>query len=261
MNGAPFYESDRALGEYLLFHYGKAEELLPWPEGPVAALNYPVRCVSECVEAALVPGNARGLDLGCAVGRSTFELARSCTEVVGIDFSHRFIEVANQLQRDGVVEYRYVEEGQITKPATAEVPGDIDRARVRFEQGDAQGLRPGLGIFDVVLMANLVDRLADPERCLSALPDLVKPGGQLILSTPCTWLEEYTPLERWLGGFGQGGRPVRTLDGLRDRLEPRFELLQVRDLPFLIREHARKYQWSVAQASCWRRTRSDGQGG
>jgi hypothetical protein len=30
-------------------------------------------------------------------------------------------------------------------------------------------------------------------------------------------------------------------------------LESIRDLPFLLREHARKYQWSVAQASLWRR--------
>jgi hypothetical protein len=27
----------------------------------------------------------------------------------------------------------------------------------------------------------------------------------------------------------------------------------VKDLPFLIREHARKFQWSVAEATIWRR--------
>jgi hypothetical protein len=27
----------------------------------------------------------------------------------------------------------------------------------------------------------------------------------------------------------------------------------VKDLPFLIREHARKFQWSVALATVWRR--------
>jgi hypothetical protein len=46
---------------------------------------------------------------------------------------------------------------------------------------------------------------------------------------------------------------VSTLQGLKNRLEADFQLLQTLDLPFLIREHARKYQWSVAQASCWLR--------
>jgi len=34
----------------------------------------------------------RALDLGCAVGRSSFELAREYQEVVGIDISQTFID-------------------------------------------------------------------------------------------------------------------------------------------------------------------------
>jgi 2-polyprenyl-3-methyl-5-hydroxy-6-metoxy-1,4-benzoquinol methylase len=44
----------------------------------------------QCFDAQ--PANTqRALDIGCAVGRSSFELARNFKEVVGIDFSHRFV--------------------------------------------------------------------------------------------------------------------------------------------------------------------------
>jgi putative 4-mercaptohistidine N1-methyltranferase len=191
------------------------------------------------------------LDLGCAVGRATFELARHCSAVIGIDYSHRFIEVARHLQQQGSIAYDYVEEGLLTTSAAAQVPAGIDRRRVTFEQGDAQALRPDLGQFDVVLMANLVDRLRDPSRCLSALPSHLRTGGQLILTTPCTWLEDYTPRSHWLGGFEQDGRPVKTLAMLQRVLEPHFTLARTLDMPFVIREHARKFQWSVAQATVW----------
>jgi putative 4-mercaptohistidine N1-methyltranferase len=185
------------------------------------------------------------------VGRSSFELARYCAEVVGIDFSRRFIEVARHLQDRGSITCAYLEEGYLTTPATAIVPRDLDRSRVAFEQGDAHDLRPTLGRFDVVLAANLVDRLQDPRRFLAALPAMVNSGGQVILTTPCTWLESYTPCASWLGGFEEQGRAVRTLTTLQQLLDPAFELVQTRDLPFLIREHARKYQWSVALATVW----------
>ncbi|MEO6784929.1 MAG: methyltransferase type 12, partial [Chthoniobacteraceae bacterium] len=81
------YETDKLVAEYLLFHYGAPHEVLPWEFGPSSALNYPARCVSECVDIAELPPGARGLDVGCAVGRSAFELARHCAEVVGIDYS------------------------------------------------------------------------------------------------------------------------------------------------------------------------------
>jgi putative 4-mercaptohistidine N1-methyltranferase len=251
VNAPEFYETERALSEYLLFHYGSPGQLLPWAFGPVSALSYPARCVSECLDHAALPAHARALDLGCAVGRSTFELARHCSDVLGIDYSRRFIDVARHLQQLGSISYAYREEGLLTTPATAAVPAEIDRRRVAFEPGDAQALRPDLGDFDVVLLANLVDRLRDPRACLSALASLVRPGGQVILTTPCTWLEEHTPRPHWLGGFERDGCPVRTLETLHALLDPQFILARTLDLPFLIREHARKFQWSVALATRW----------
>jgi putative 4-mercaptohistidine N1-methyltranferase len=225
--------------------------VLPWGFGPATALHYPTRCVSECLELGRLPAHARALDLGCAVGRSTFELARHCSEVIGIDYSHRFIDVARQLQQHGSTSYAYVEEGSLTTQAIAVVPAEIDRRRVAFEQGDAQALRSNLSEFDVVVLVNLVDRLRDPRQLLSCLPALVRPGGQVILTTPCTWLEDYTARSHWLGGFEQKGRPVRTLETLQSSLQPHFTLGRTLDLPFLIREHARKFQWSVALATVW----------
>ena len=80
------------------------------------------------------------------------------------------------------------------------------------------------------------------------LIELVKPGGQLFMTTPFTWLEEYTPPKNWLGNGAQD-----SFNGLRRVLEPSFSLDQKWDMPFLIREHARKFQYSIAQASRWTR--------
>lgn len=248
-----FYESDRAVSEYLLFHYGTAEEILPYPNGPRDALFYPERCVLNCLDTGSLPAEARALDVGCAVGRSTFELAKHCTEVIGIDFSQRFIDVATRLRDQGGINYVYVEEGEITRNSVAVVPTTIDRRRVSFEQGDAQNLRDHLSDFDVVFAANLIDRLPDPVRFLNRLSGLVKPGGQLILTSPYTWLTEYTPRDNWLGGKVDAGRSRKTLDGLKSELGKDFDLQRTLDLPFLIREHVRKFQWSVAQGSVWRR--------
>jgi putative 4-mercaptohistidine N1-methyltranferase len=247
------YETDKLLREYLLFHYGAPGEVMPWPNGPREGLEYPARCVSECLDVAKLPAGARALDVGCAVGRSTFELARHCAEAVGIDFSARFIAAAQQLALEGRVAYSYAEEGLIERQAVAVVPPGIDRARALFEHGDAENLPGSLGAFDVVLAANLVDRLGKPRQFLAELPRLVRPGGQLILTSPYTWLLEYAPIDEWIGGFVAADREYRTLEGLQRAFQAEFELLATKDLPFVIREHARKFQWSVAQASIWRR--------
>jgi putative 4-mercaptohistidine N1-methyltranferase len=247
------YESDKLLSEYLLFHYGSQQEILPSQMMVEDALFYPVRCVSECLDTTALPRNARALDLGCAVGRSTFELARWCASATGIDFSHRFIAAAETIRFQGFLDYARADEGALTTPLRAMVPLNVDRNRVMFEQGDAMNLRGDLGAFDVVLMANLIDRLTNPQRCLARLPALVNPGGQLIITSPFTWLEEFTPRANWLGGFERGGARVSTLDGLRAGLEQHFHLTATHELPFLIREHARKFQLSIAQATIWRR--------
>ena len=247
------YESDRLLGEYLLFHYGRPEEVMPYPFGPVGGLDFAVRAVTECIAPVSLPDHARALDLGCAVGRSSFELARWCRQVVGIDFSRRFVEAARNLQTGGSLPYARIEEGMLTTRVEARVPDGIDRSRVHFEVGDACDLRSDLGRFDAALLINLLDRLPQPRRCLDRLPDLLNPGGQLVIASPYTWLAEYTPVDQWLGGFSRSGRDVRGFDTLREILEPDFEFIRAVDLPFVIREHARKFQWSVSLAGVWQR--------
>jgi SAM-dependent methyltransferase len=139
----------------------------------------------------------------------------------------------------------------LTSDSVVSVPTGIDRERVRFEIGDAQHLREDLSEFDVILMANLIDRLSTPEACLRGLSRLIRPDGQLIITSPYTWLTDYTPRENWLGGYEKDGVAVTTLRGLQNILAPHFSLAFRKDLPFLIREHARKFQWSIAEATGW----------
>ena len=241
------YESDRLVREYLLFHYGSADEVLPWSGGPRDATGFAARLVEELLDISSLSPAARALDVGCAVGRSSFELARHCREVSGIDYSRAFVAAATKVGKEGSLAYDYVIEGDRTAHALACLPERVDASRVAFEVGDAMHLRDDLGSFDVVLAANLLCRLPDPRVFLARVPQLVKPGGQLLLTTPFTWLAEYTPREHWIGGRGD----VSCADALKELLSPHFELCFEKDLPFLIREHARKYQWSVAWGTRW----------
>ena len=241
------YESDRLVREYLLFHYGSAEEILPWSDGPRGALGFAERCVSELLDLSCAEANTRALDVGCAVGRSSFELARHCREVTGIDSSRAFVASATRVGKEREVAYEFTIEGERTSPAVARLPQGVDPSRVSFEVGDAMALRADLGSFDVVLAANLLCRVPDPQKFLARLPALVRPGGQLLLTTPFTWLEDYTPREHWIGG--RAGES--SADALRALLSPHFALRAEKDLPFLIREHARKFQWSMAWGTRW----------
>jgi putative 4-mercaptohistidine N1-methyltranferase len=240
------YESDELLQQYLVFHYASLEQQFPYGFGASDAYGFPQRCVSEGLDLARLPQSARALDLGCSVGRATFELARHCTDVVALDYSHAFIDAASRLKQDGRHLASRLDEGSGTTQLQVVVDPQIDRSRVAFEQGDAQAIRADVGTFDVVIACNLICRLPQPMRLLERLKQLLKPGGQLFITTPFTWLEAYTPSENWLGDGAQD-----SFAGLRRALESDFDLDAKWDMPFLIREHARKYQYSLAQASRW----------
>jgi hypothetical protein len=99
------------------------------------------------------------------------------------------------------------------------------------------------------LAANLLCRLPEPQQFLKMLASLVQPGGQLLLATPFSWLETFTPVSAWLGGKHPQDRSGWEV--LEEILSPHFELEEKIDLPFLIREHARKFQYGISCGSRW----------
>ena len=68
-----------------------------------------------------------------------------------------------------------------------------DRSRAHFKQGDACNLPLDLGQYGCVLAANLICRLHRPQGFLDRLASLVAPGGILVLTSPYTFMTEYTP--------------------------------------------------------------------
>jgi putative 4-mercaptohistidine N1-methyltranferase len=243
------YESVKLLAEYLLFHFGSEEAIFGKIPAPRDARDFPVRCVHELIDAGALKPRARALDLGCAVGRSSLELARYCQDVLGIDLSESFIQAARLLQKKGALTFEVTAEGDICELVQASIPEGVDRSRARFQVGDAMKLPADLGSFDLVLAANLICRLPKPRLFLRRLPQLVNPGGQLLMTTPFTWLEEFTPRAEWLGGRKEEG--VRSAEALKEILDPDFELQLTKNLPFLIREHERKFQYGIALGWRW----------
>ncbi len=80
--------------------------------------NIPTQTLQEDVP-------SRALDIGCAVGRSTFELATEFEEVVGIDYSSAFIAKCQQLKITGESEYSLTVEGDIVEKKNAQVHPNI----------------------------------------------------------------------------------------------------------------------------------------
>jgi len=76
----------------------------------------------------------------------------------------------------------------------------------------------------------------------------------LILTSPYTWLEEYTTKENWIGGYqDKNGNDISTLDGLKEVLKDDFKLIKIEDVAFVIKETSRKYQHTISQLSVWKK--------
>ena len=241
------YETDTLAALYCESHYG--------PEHLNVA-NFPATCARLCLEQMEGRNKGHALDLGCAVGRSSFELALGGFQrVTGLDFSSRFFRLAARMQEEGYLRYAFPEEGDILsfqEISLADLGLDRVREQVEFYQADACNLPEKFTGYDLVLAANLVDRLYSPRRFLSTIHERINPGGLLVIVSPYTWLEEFTKKEEWLGGYKDAGENVTTLEGLKSALAPRFRLLgEPRDIPFVIRETRRKFQHSIAEMTVW----------
>ena len=245
-----YYESDRQMSEYAEFHYGDT-----W----FNVANFPAAMAQLCIEMMGDKPARKALDLGCASGRGTFELARHFEHVTGIDFSARFVGQGVEMTEQGVLRYTLTEEGDLVsyRTATLEQHGLQDTTqRVAFFQGDACNLKPQFTGYDLIMAVNLIDRLYNPSQFLGQVHERLNVGGLLVVASPYTWLEEHTPKDQWIGGFKKDGESYTTLDGLRDILGGHFvQVSEARKLEFVIRETQHKFQHSLSEVTVWERTR------
>jgi 5-histidylcysteine sulfoxide synthase/putative 4-mercaptohistidine N1-methyltranferase len=242
------YETDKLLAEYAEFHYG--DEYFGVPNFPQVLAGIAVRAMGD------KPAR-KALDLGCAAGRASFELARHFDRVTGIDFSARFIGSGVTMAEQGMLRYTLTDEGKLVsykERKLADFGLDTISHKVDFFQGDACNLKPLFSGYDLILAANLIDRLYSPRKFLEGVHDRLNPGGILLIASPYTWLEEHTPSGEWLGGFKKNAESFSTLDGLKEILGPHFRLMQEPvDVSFVIRETKRKFQHSLSEVTLWER--------
>jgi 2-polyprenyl-6-hydroxyphenyl methylase / 3-demethylubiquinone-9 3-methyltransferase len=126
------------------------------PSKPLHDLN-PLRL--QYVSRAVALSDARVLDVGCGGGILSESMARAGARVLGIDLSQAVLDVAELHALDAKVaaEYRLVpvEELARERPAT----------------------------FDLVTCMEMLEHVPDPAASVQALAALVRPGGDVIVST------------------------------------------------------------------------------
>lgn len=248
------YETDKSTEQYMEFHFTPSATLFE-PYDP----NMRIRDAFDFTKRVALKFNKfrprtmnRVLDLGCAVGMSSFELSKSdWKEVVGIDLSVAFIKAAKRVLESGRAEYSGPEQGLRGIPRTFAVDADVKAPKIRFEVGDALAVDPALGTFDGVLAANLVCRVPDPELLLRSFGKLVNPGGILVLVSPYSWWDGATPQEKWIGGKPGCERSEQLVRRILESVG--FEHVDETNEPFLIRDHHRRFQLGFSSCTVWRR--------
>jgi len=100
-----------------------------------------------------------GLDIGCSIGLSTFELAKILPFVFGVDLSFSFILKARKIMRN-----------KMSK-------------NIEFLVSDAVNLPFESSYFQSIIALNLVDRV-DPNKLLVSINRCIKDNGKLILIDP-----------------------------------------------------------------------------
>ncbi|MBK0062733.1 5-histidylcysteine sulfoxide synthase [Acinetobacter sp. S54] len=242
------YETDQLLSQYAEFHYG---------DEYFGVKNFSKALVELALQTLGNQPKTKALDIGCALGRATFELAQHFEHVTGIDFSARFIQHGVQLAQGETLRYTLTTEGELVdykSCALRDLGLEVIDNKVEFYQGDACNLKSHFTDYDFIFASNLIDRLYSPSQFLNQIHERLNMGGVLMLASPYTWLEEHTPREEWIGGFKKDGENFTTLDGLHALLEKHFRLITPpQKVPFVIRETGHKFQHTLSEVTFWKR--------
>ena len=129
------------------------------PEGPQKALHAlnPVRL--QYVKQRVTLRDATVLDVGCGGGLLSEALAKEGANVTALDLAPELIKIAklHRLESGVAVDYRL----QSVEALVAEQPGS----------------------FDAITCMEMLEHVPDPSAIIAACASLLKPGGQLFLST------------------------------------------------------------------------------
>jgi SAM-dependent methyltransferase/uncharacterized protein YbaR (Trm112 family) len=166
-----------------------------------------------------ITNEALVLDVGCALGRMTGEIARlGAKHVIGLDRSSRMAEEAARiLSARSALPVTLNMTGVEGVSACLDLGWEVDQYGIIV--GDVERLPLRAGAFDVVTCLNLVDRVADPGELAEELRRVLKPGGHLIIADPYHWEEKFTARSKWIGDMAMlfdpdRWRRVREADGI-----------------------------------------------
>lgn len=250
---ANHYETNQDICQQLQNHYGEAND-----SGAQAhnVANYPLQ-VARAVRyftQKYQSETTKLLDLGCSVGRSSFELADYFDQIDAVDFSARYILHGVQLQQNKRVRYALENEGDIVDFKEVHLAGlglSAHQDKIHFSQGDPCNLKAIFSGYDVVLAQHVLEKSYDPAQFLNTIGARLNPGALLILVSDYQFSQDVADKAKWLGGTKVNGENVTGFDGLSQRLDSGFSLLDQQELTRLVKVNQRHFDLSLTHLTVW----------
>ncbi|MCO8120427.1 methyltransferase domain-containing protein [Stieleria sp. TO1_6] len=193
------------------------------------------------------PSEGPIVDIGCSVGRSSFELAQQFNRpVLGIDLNFPMLRLAGEVLREGEVRYPRRRVGLVYDQREFSVSFE-HHEQVDYWACDATALPFVSGTFSAATSMNVLDCNRSPLEFLSSLADVLQPGGSALIASPYDWSTSATAVEGWLGGHSQRGPDGgaseamvrRLLTGDHSQSIPGLRLVAETDVPWRVRMHDR----------------------
>jgi SAM-dependent methyltransferase/uncharacterized protein YbaR (Trm112 family) len=147
------------------------------------------------------------LDIGCSLGRGSFELAKLSGDlVVGLDLNFSMLRMAQKIRRSNRVEYHSRRVGLVFDSHDYPLP-DYPAHQVGFWCADVSILPFPGGTFAGALCMNMLDCVPSPLGLLFELGRVTLPSSESILCTPFDWAAGATEPAAWIGGHSQRSTP------------------------------------------------------
>lgn len=201
--GADYNSMRHYMSTYCYDHYGDQA-----PQNEFEALQNGavpgsiVRCLNAGISMVDNTFKPPALDIGCAVGRSTFDVANHCNGLtLGIDLNFSLLKIAQKVLLEGRIRFPLKRTGIVydRHEYDVEMPNSED---VDFWACDASALPFENEHFNFISALNVLDVVNSPMTFLKSVNDVLTTNGGLLLSTPYDWTPP-VPMQNWLGGHAQ----------------------------------------------------------
>jgi SAM-dependent methyltransferase len=145
------------------------------------------------------------LDIGCSVGRLTFEMTRTHDRAVGLDTSISFVRAARGLAAKKRLAFDLIMEGQITEKRACDLDPAFGFDQAEFIVADAMALPFRSRRFVTVSSVNILEKVPDPLLHLAEANRVMdEKDARFLFSDPFSWDENVNDPALWLGGTKEG---------------------------------------------------------